>query len=150
MMNNKNTIKLQLTYVGEDDWSRPTYKDQLGRLWKDLNLGECKSLDLCSVTNNEIDGEPCSQCQYEYEIETKAPDKSFQFEYGMLSRMQQDCNVHISTIRDGIGNRTISDDMKASHFAEMKELWNKVPKKPEWLTWNELVELEKEVMKYSS
>ena len=47
----------ELTFAGIDEWSRPVYKDQQGKLWKDVNLGDGTPY-LHSVADNEFDGEP--------------------------------------------------------------------------------------------
>lgn len=46
-----------LKFLGYDEWSRPVFKDPMGRLWKDTNcdMGEP---ELHSVCGNEFDGEP--------------------------------------------------------------------------------------------
>lgn len=47
----------KLFFVGVDSWDRPVYKDQTGKLWKDVNLG-CGEPSFHSSSNNEFDGEP--------------------------------------------------------------------------------------------
>lgn len=68
-----------------------------------------------------------------------------QFSYMMLSRLQMDCDYYL-----GYGNRSEKvlwagnvDD----HIAEMKKLWNSLPKneKPEWLTMNDILDYEKKM-----
>lgn len=51
---------LEISYVGEDGWNRPVYKDKYGTLYKDTDLGDGNNLasSLCTANNNEIDGEP--------------------------------------------------------------------------------------------
>lgn len=46
-----------LTFIGWDYWDRAVYKDEYGKLWKDVNANG-KNHALCSVTNNDFDGEP--------------------------------------------------------------------------------------------
>lgn len=49
----------KLEYIGNDSWSRPVYKDENGKLWKDTSMGRIKGKhNLCSAVNNEFDGEP--------------------------------------------------------------------------------------------
>lgn len=68
-----------------------------------------------------------------------------QFNYMMLSRLQMDCDYYL-----GHGNRNEKvlwagnvDD----HIAEMKKLWNNLPKngKPEWLTMEDILDYEKKM-----
>lgn len=53
------TKTLIMKHIGMDDFSCPVYQDQFGRLWKDIDLGEQDTPCLYSVTNNDLDGEPC-------------------------------------------------------------------------------------------
>lgn len=39
-MNENAKTKLVLEYTGMDDFSCPVYKDQFGKLWKDIDLGK--------------------------------------------------------------------------------------------------------------
>ena len=32
--------KKKLTYIGRDDWSRPLYRDENGRIWVDVDPSE--------------------------------------------------------------------------------------------------------------
>ena len=67
------------------------------------------------------------------------------FRYMMLSRMKSDCDYYL-----GYGNRSTNHlwagDEKAQ-LENMKALWNSFPEedKPEWLTWEELIEYEKQM-----
>lgn len=57
---------LNLTFVGRDDWDNPVYKDQMGKLWKDIEMTsteltadeEVNKLHLCTSVGNQFDGEP--------------------------------------------------------------------------------------------
>ena len=140
---NKNII-LTLEFVGIDDFSCPTYRDQFGHLWKDLNLGQSETPDLYSVAGNEPDGDPMSPIQYEYVFASK-PYRSdkYKFEYMLLGRMRSDCEYYL-----GYGNRNSSrlcGNDPQQHIDRMKELWKVFPadKKPEWLTWEQLLNYEK-------
>lgn len=55
--------KLILTFLGHDDWCRPVYKDNNGRLWKDtemesFNTKKFSKYSFCST--DSFDGEPFS------------------------------------------------------------------------------------------
>ena len=58
---------LKLKFIGIDDWDRPVYKDNKGRLWKDANLGNGIPYLHRSV-NNDFEGEPDYPISDEYEI----------------------------------------------------------------------------------
>lgn len=49
-MEEKKQTVLTLKFIGIDDFSCPTYEDQYGRFWKDLNLGKSEKPDLYSTT----------------------------------------------------------------------------------------------------
>lgn len=50
-----------MEYIGDDFWSRPVYKDQFGKLWKDLNCGDSETPDLYWPVNNEFEEEHICQ-----------------------------------------------------------------------------------------
>lgn len=141
----KGTTTLILEYIGRDDFSCPTYKDQFGHLWKDIDLGNYDTPSLYSVSTNELDGEPMSPIRQKYSFRS-APfrrDKN-EFQYRLLSRMQSDCEYYL-----GYGNKNprILSDNPQGHLNRMKELWSDLPidGKPEWLTWNQILEYEKKI-----
>jgi hypothetical protein len=69
------------------------------------------------------------------------------FKYQLLSRLQMDCNYYL-----GNGNRYAkhlwADDEK-DQIETMKELWKSFSndEKPDWLTWDDILEYEKEMVK---
>ena len=58
----------KLKYVGTDNWSRPVYKDQYGKFWKDLNLGCGEPYLHGSSPSRDFEGEPGYPIEGEYEI----------------------------------------------------------------------------------
>jgi len=139
------TLK-ELHFICIDDWGRPVYKDQKGKIWMDVNLGKGTPY-LHASSNNEIDGEPDYPISGEFTIVTPAPEESpHKFEYMMLSRLKSDCNYFL-----GYGGRNLNRLCEGSvqkHIEEMKQLWNGFPGdcKPEWLTMEELEKYEKEML----
>jgi hypothetical protein len=63
---------LKLEYIGVDYWGCPVYKDNTGKLWKDVNLG-CGVPALHSSVDNEFDGEPEYPIGEAYEITSFQP-----------------------------------------------------------------------------
>lgn len=47
----------KLQFIGIDNWDRPVYQDETGRMWKDVNLGYGNP-SLHSATGNDFYGEP--------------------------------------------------------------------------------------------
>ncbi len=56
-----------LNFIGVDSWGRPVYKDESGRLWKDVNLGRGVAA-LHSASGNEFEGEPDMPFRYAFII----------------------------------------------------------------------------------
>ena len=143
----ENTTMLIMEYIGIDDFDCPTYKDQYGRLWKDLNLGERDTPDLCSVCPNELDGEPASPIKQAYTF-SSAPYRRDEhaLQYMMLDRMRSQCEYYLGY---GLRSPRILSDDPQGHIDRMKELWQGFPahKKPQWLTWEQILKYEKEICK---
>lgn len=140
---------LELKYIGKDDWSRPTYKDQYGRLWKDIDLGYFEPPHLCSVVGNEIDGEPNLPMRQEIKfifLEKVVIDKEKEFRYMMLGRLRSDCEYYL-----GNGNRypgNLQEGNEKKHLDAMKAIWNSFTQeeKPEWLTWEQIKNYEMQML----
>jgi hypothetical protein len=131
-----------MEFIGRDDWDMPVYKCiENGILWKDLEHGKSDIPELCSC-GNEFDGEPDSPIRKDLEIvyKSKYKESPYRFNYMMLSRLQMDCNAHL-----GISNREFDASRRKEIIEEMKELYNSFPEseKPEWLTYEEILEYEK-------
>ena len=137
-----NTITLE--FISIDDWGNPIYKCiENNNLYKDITLGKGENPELYSC-GNEIDGEPCYPIKEKYNIvfKTKYTESPYKFNYMMLSRLESDCKYYL-----GYGNRYknhlyYKDEQE--HIDEMKKLYNSFPdsEKPEWLTWEQLLEYE--------
>jgi len=141
-MENNNIRTMEL--IGVDDWSRPVYKCiETGQLWKDITLGsENPALHSCQ---NNFAGEPDSPIKKELEIRfiNQYKENPYSFEYSMLDRMRSQCDYYL-----GYGNRNkkhLAYDTEQEHIDTMKRRWNSLPadKKPEWLTWEQILEYEK-------
>ena len=64
-----------------------------------------------------------------------------EFNYMMLDRLKSDCLYFL-----GYGNRSVNRlyyPTVEEHINEMKKLWHLLPVKPEWLTLQEIEDLEK-------
>lgn len=67
------------------------------------------------------------------------------YRYQLLSRLKSDCDYYLN-----YGNRnpnTLWAEGEEEQIATMKVLWNSFPDedKPEWLTWEEILEYEKKM-----
>lgn len=139
--------KLELSYIGDDAWSRPVYQDQFQHLWKDIECGDFEAPSLYSSVNNEFDGEPNIPINQEFVIVKPKQKSKNEFQYMMLDRLRCDCNYYL-----GCGNRNpkvLYYKDEKEHLEAMKGLWNEFPsdEKPEWLTWEQILEYEKEMLR---
>ena len=134
-----------LHYIGTDEWARPVYQDQYGKLWKDVELGDFEIPHLHSAVGNEFDGEPDMPIRKPFRILTDKPKNPYEFQYMMLSRLQSDCEYYLNYGNRCTGHLYYHNESK--QIAAMKKLWNEFPDdgKPEWLTWEQILEYEKQM-----
>ena len=59
---------LKVKIIGIDNWDRPVYQDEKGKLYKDVNLGT-GCLALCTASNNQFYGEPDTPLEDNIKIE---------------------------------------------------------------------------------
>ena len=92
----------------------------------------------------------------EHQIDTQSVDNTSnlmenedgqKFEYMMLSRLQSDCEYFLNYGKGSL-NRLPSKNID-EHITYMKELWNKLKIKPEWLSLEDILNYEKEMKNYS-
>ena len=103
------------------------------------------------MSGNDIDGEPITAiCNIEkYKNRSiiilgreNEPTKEEKFQYMMLSRLKQDCDYYL-----GNGNRSTKylwAGSEKDQIQEMKDRHNTFSddKKPEWLTWDDILRYE--------
>lgn len=67
------------------------------------------------------------------------------FRYMMLSRMKSDCNYCLGYSNRSTNHLWAGDEI--GQIQNMKAIWNTFPEedKPEWLTWDELLEYEQKM-----
>ena len=95
----------------------------------------------------EPDGEPCWPITCNIEILNPFTEKEkrmrwFRQDYMMLSRMQLDCKYYKSKQHFNTDHASTWEQ----HIEAMKKLWKKFPEdlKPEWCTWEQILEYEKQ------
>jgi len=67
-------------------------------------------------------------------------EKDATFDYQLLGRLQQDCDYYL-----GHGNRAkkhLWAGDEAAQIAKMKEIYEGLPEKPEWLTLEQIAQYE--------
>ena len=155
----------ELVRIGENAWGHMAYQDQeTGKYYIDLNdgFGGATSLYACSPSD-DMDGEPDYLVKEDYKIVNPVTDrekrmKKYEFQYMMLGRLIEDCRAFFG---DGRGDRSMDCRYHNECFiwgssikhlvSRMKELWNQIPEdiKPEWMTWEEVEEFEKQAEEYA-
>lgn len=61
-------MKLVLTLIGQDSWSRPVYQSADGQLYVDIDPRKCCPPNICTKNNNDFDGEPLDPVSGEFEF----------------------------------------------------------------------------------
>ena len=154
---------LTLTRVGEHFMDGGLYKDENGNYYVDCHH-EPKDNGTSTVyilsPSNSPDGEPNHAINCHIKIlnpltESEKKQKLFQFEYMMLSRLNDDARAYFGHGNEdedkwdcryhnehNIWGRNITDLV-----AEMKRLWQKIPSdiKPEWCTQEQILEYERKI-----
>lgn len=69
------------------------------------------------------------------------------FKYRMLSRMKMDCDYYLGNGGRHAGHLWAGEEK--AHIDNMKNLWESFSNddKPEWLTWDEILEYENKMLK---
>jgi len=145
-MSEKEVLKLE--FIDIDDWARPVYKDQYGKLWKDIELGNMEIPTLCSVVDNYFDGEPNNPIKQEFFILKPYIKNRNSFEYMMLDKLQQDCKTHLNRINNITPfAHKLSKEKQIETIEAMKRIYNSFAddEKPEWLTWEQILDYEKKM-----
>lgn len=143
----KESSTLILTYIGEDFWSQPVYRDQFNHLWKDTELGDSAQPCLYAVISNDIDDDPGMPIQQDFIIQPigNPISKEKRAQYQMLSRLKSDCDYYL-----GFGYRNpgrLWAGNEKNQIEEMKALWLSFSEteKPEWMTWEQILDYEKQM-----
>jgi hypothetical protein len=113
-----------LEFIGNDFWSCPVYKDEAGKLWKDVNLGYGEP-SLHDSVGNDFEGEPNNPIEGDYTISASGnsvhnPDDKFRI--ALLARLKSDCDYYL-----GNGNRNLKHlwaKNEHDHIHEMKGLFD--------------------------
>lgn len=73
---------------------------------------------------------------------------SNEFDYMMLSRLKMDCEYFLG-YGNGLTKHLWAGNVK-DQISEMKNIWNKLDAKPEWLSMNDILKYEKNMLSISS
>lgn len=141
-MENSNVRTMKL--LGKDDWDRPVYQCiETKNLYKDITLGS-DNPELYSC-GNDFEGEPNCPIQSDLEIHFektgKEINKEDKFKYQLLDRLRSDCEYYL-----GYGNKNAKNlwaNNEKEQIEKMKELYNSLSIKPQWLTYAQILQYEK-------
>lgn len=131
---------IEMNYIGHSAYDYPSYKDNNGKIWLDINYGSAHGeIDLYSSSSNDLEGEPNNP------IDNVYPDTEIKFgkifrenprklDYMLLSRYKRDCDYFLSCGNGYEGHLYFHTVEK--QIAEMKKLYNSFSEdeKPQWLT----------------
>lgn len=145
--------KMVLSFVGKDDWGNDTYKDENGKFFKNTD-SVVDGVNICTVSGG-FDGEPCTPVESIERYKNvkivltgkpEEPSRKDRFNYMMLSRLESDCKYYLGN--GGRSKKYLWADDEDEHIDEMKKIYNSFDddKKPEWLSWEEILEYEKQMI----
>ena len=63
----EDSVMLKMYLIGIDYWDRPVYRDESGKIWKDVNCGSGKPY-LHNSADNDFEGEPDMPITVPFEI----------------------------------------------------------------------------------
>lgn len=141
--------KLILNYVGRNDNDNKLYQDTEGIYF------EKDDYDDIIYVEKEYDNDPWGSIRTmkkykDMEVITvgdeNLPTEAERFNYMMLSRLQTDVKYYLDN--GGKHAKHLWAENEQEHIKEMKKIYNwfKDDKKPKWLTWEQILEYEKELV----
>lgn len=139
---------LTLKRIGKNYWGHIVYKDEeSGKCYLDIESSRFNNPQLYTCfPSDDMDGEPGYPLKAKYEIinpitEDERLQDRFRHEYMMLSRLKGDCIGYLTEgdWRYNQPSRIWAGDVQ-KHIDKMRQLWNILPIKPEWLTMEQINE----------
>lgn len=141
--------KLILNYVGRNDNDNKLYQDAEGFYF------EKDDFDDIIYIGKDYDSDPWGSIRSMKKYkdmeaitvgDENLPTEAERFNYMMLSRLQMDCDWNLGNGKT-YGQRIWADTIE-EHIEEMKRLYNTFTddKKPQWLTWEQILKYEKELV----
>ena len=148
--------KMDFTYIGKNDWDQHIIRSKENRKYyvADATVGQDKDLSNAywySVSrNNPYYGEPMDSMEDDIEVNIVNPEKiqsDYQrFEYGLLSRLVADCRYFLGN-GNGHEKHLWAGSVEAQ-IDKMRELWNQLEEKPEWLSLDDIDEYEEKMLNF--
>lgn len=147
--------KMKFTYEGFNGNEYPSYRDEEGKLWLDINNGAYGvKVDLHRATSDDrmLAGEPDFPATDMYQEKNIILVNEFHVhprkgDYMLLDRLRSDCNYFLGN-GNGYEGHLWADTVE-EHIKKMKEIYNSFSKadKPQWLTMEQIEEYERKMLK---
>ena len=147
-------------YIGRDDWGRHIIKSKdTGTYFGDVNLTKAgKERDLSRASwhtysgNDPYEGEPEASMKDDIIVNIVNPEKiptDYQRnEYELLYRLKSDCDYFLGN-GDGFEGHLWAGSID-KQIAKMRELYDQLEEKPEWLTSEDIDRYEEEMKNYKA
>ena len=158
--NLKESKPVDFEYIGRDDWGRHIIKSKdTGTYFGDVNLTKAgKERDLSRASwhtysgNDPYEGEPEASMKDDIIVNIVNPEKiptDYQRnEYELLYRLKSDCDYFLGN-GDGFEGHLWAGSVD-KQIAKMRELYNQLEEKPEWLTSEDIDRYEEEMKNYKA
>lgn len=141
----KNRMRLDLKFVDTDNFGRDVYVDQNGDYIVNTNIRNETPSWCTKYPRQEFEGEPDIPLSEErFKIVVKVWPEPIRFRYMLLSRHLFELRYYL-----GRGDRfsgLLKDSSEKVHINAMKEIWNSLPVKPDWLPLKKLQQYERRVL----
>lgn len=124
-----------LKYIREDDWHNPLYKDEeTGIIYVEVDgVMHYRTVDW---------GEPLCPVDFEF-IRDPKPENPQKHTYMMLDMMRGAADYFLGWGKGHL--KHLYGESVDEHIQEMKDLWNKLNDKPEWLTMEKIENYHKQM-----
>lgn len=149
-------MRKKLHYIGEDYWSRPTYKDETGQIFVDVDMTNDPRwpISLHTVTPNF--GEPDCPVHFDFVVEgwtdSQQEQRNFKFDYMMLGKLKFLAQDYLRVKNEGGAHaanlyleRSYGRKDAMSIIEDMRKYFAVLPKEPEWCKEEDIKLFEKEV-----
>ena len=156
----KEAKPVDFEYIGRDDWGRHIIKSKdTGTYFGDVNLTKAgKERDLSRASwhtysgNDPYEGEPEASMKDDIIVNIVNPEKiptDYQRnEYELLYRLKSDCDYFLGN-GDGFEGHLWAGSVD-KQIAKMRELYDQLEEKPEWLTSEDIDRYEEEMKNYKA
>jgi hypothetical protein len=127
-----------LKYIGESYWSYPLYEDENGTTYVEV--------DGTMMYHTPDWDEPICPVDFDF-IREPVPQNPQRHTYAMLSMKESSVKYFLGWGKGHL--RHLSGESIETHIQEMKDLWNSLIEKPEWLSMEQIETYHKQMLEVS-